>query len=372
MIFRIDELKDTCNIILSAVDSTAGSVINETLELKVEDGKFVMCVTNREYYVKVKLTTAVDDENFHATVNANIFLKLISKITTDTVELKISNNNLVIVGNGNYKLPMIYDGTELLVLPTIDINNVTINFDIDGTILNSINKYNVKQLSMGTIMNPIQKMFYVDENGAITFTSGACVNKFSLKSPVRMLLNQKLVRMFSLFKGKQVAFSMGYDPISQEIIQTKVKFETDSVIITAILSFDDTLLNKFPATAVRNRAFNVYDHSVVINRNELVQTIERLMLFPSTFANKLYSKFVFGSDAVKIFDPSSQNSESIYYNNSSNINDDEPYETLIDLNDIKPTLDSFSEQYVTINFGNHQAVSLSIGDIYYVVPEVVE
>ena len=41
MIFRIDELKDTCNIILSAVDSTAGSVINETLELKVAQTKFI-------------------------------------------------------------------------------------------------------------------------------------------------------------------------------------------------------------------------------------------------------------------------------------------------------------------------------------------
>ena len=37
MIFRIDEFKNVCSTILSAIDSSVGTVINETLELKVED-----------------------------------------------------------------------------------------------------------------------------------------------------------------------------------------------------------------------------------------------------------------------------------------------------------------------------------------------
>ena len=368
MIFRINELKDTCNIILSAVDPSVGSTINETLELKVENNKFVMAITNREYYVYVDLNVDIDDPNFHATVNADIFLKLISKITTDTVELKIDDNNLIIVGNGNYKLPMIYDGSKLLVLPEINISNVTVNFNIDGNILTSINKYNTKQLSMGTISRPIQKLYYVDEQGAVTFTSGACVNKFTLTNPVRMLLNSKLVKLFNLFKNKRINFSMGYDAISEDIIQTKARFEADNVIITAILSSNDPELNSFPVAAIRGRAFDNYDNSVSLNKKELLQTIDRLMLFPSSYNNRMYSKFIFSKDLVTIYDSAKKNKEAIYYSNSSTI--DNEYEAILDLNDVKSTLDSFADQYVTFNFGNGQAVVLTVGNVYNVIPEI--
>lgn len=368
MILRINELQEKCRIILNAVDSNSFSTLTDTLELVSNNGLLEMNVTNKEYFVSVKLPVNNEDR-IKATVNASLFLKLISKITTDTVELDVVDNNLTIVGNGKYKIPLIYDGTSLLELPRININNVTINFDIDGNILTGINKYNSRQLSVGIISKPVQKLYYVDEQGAITFTSGACVNKFTLNTPVRMLLNNKLVKMFNLFKGITVKFSMGYDPISEDIIQTKVKFETDNVIITAILSCDDSLLSSVPVKAIRGRAFNTYDNSVVINKNELIQTIDRLMLFPAGNSNKLYSKFEFYKDSVKIYDTSSENNELVYFNNE--INMENPYLTMLDLNDIKTVLDGFSEQYINVCFGDHQAIVISSGNIYNVIPEVV-
>ena len=141
---KSEELKDICSKILTAVDSNGLSEVTETLELILADKILYLNVTNREYFVKIKLLTEVEGE-FHATVHAELFLKLISKITTELVTLEIEDNNLLVSGNGKYKLPMVYEGSDLLVLPKIEIGNETNSFTIPGSTLNSIYTYNSLQ-----------------------------------------------------------------------------------------------------------------------------------------------------------------------------------------------------------------------------------
>ena len=179
MILRIEDLQSMATKVLAAVDSNDLSLVTETLQLKTEGNILGVSVTNGDYYAKVKLDVG-ENINFHATVNANLFLKLIAQTTTDTVELTCHDTYLQIKGNGTYKLPLICVDDVQLTLPEINISNPTVNFIISGAILNSINQYNSKELTKGVISKPIQKFYYVDEQGALTFTSGACVNSFTL------------------------------------------------------------------------------------------------------------------------------------------------------------------------------------------------
>ena len=61
-------------------------------------------------------------------------------------------------------------------------------------------------------------MYYVDNEGAITFTSGACVTKFDLAGDIKLLFNQRLVKLFKLFKNTKVHFTVGNTNISEDII----------------------------------------------------------------------------------------------------------------------------------------------------------
>ena len=312
MILRIEEMQNACSKILAAVDSNNLSILTETLQIKTEGRNLYISVTNREYFAKVRIEID-SDVDFHATVNANLFLKLISQITTDTIEMNIVENSLVLKGNGTYKLPLIYDGDKLLELPEINIYNPTVNFVIKSETLLSILQYNSKEITKGSITKPIQKLYYMDENGAVTFTTGACVNSFTLDQPVKVLLNDRLVKLFKLFKGEKVTFTLGYDAISDDIIQTKVKFETTDVTITAILSCDDSMLRQFPVNAVRGRADASYPYSINMNREQLIQTINRLMLFTTSNNGKEIVKpnstFEFKKDSVVIYDVKKENKE---------------------------------------------------------------
>ena len=372
MIIKTIEIKDVANKILAAVDSNELSEVTETLQLKVMNETLYVSVTNREYYAQVKLTVGQGFDGFHSAVNANLFLKLISQITTESVDLTVKDTYMEVKGNGVYKLPLIFDNDKIMELPKIDINNITTEMDVDAENLNSILQYNSKQLNVGTISKPIQKLYYLDDKGAVTFTTGACVNTFALEKPINILLNNRLVKLFKLFKTGSVKLTLGYDAISDDVIQTKVKFESNDIILTAILSCDDTMLKAFPVNMVRGRAENIYPYSINLNKDAFLQTINRLLLFSSGFGAKEiikpYATFNFTKDKVTVWDVRKENCEDITYISCDSPNLD-LYEAIFDLTDLKATLESCTEQYLTMCFGDNAAMVIKRGTIANVIPQ---
>ena len=374
MILKTKKLQEVCSKILPAVESSELSSILDTLQLKTVDKVLCLSVTNKEYFVEVKLDIT-DEVDFHATVSANLFLKLVSQLTAEDIELTVSDNVLNVKANGSYKIPLIFEGDNLMELPVISISNVVKEFDIPSGILNSILNYNTKELDKGTISRPIQKFFYVDEEGAITFTTGACVNRFELAEPVKILLNKRLVKLFKLFQDCSVHFKLAYDAVegSSDIIQTKVQFAASDIVITSILSCDDSMLSQIPVNAIRGRADNIYPYSVVLSKNDLMATLGRLMLFTSSSSEidlKQNIMFVFGPDNVTVSDIKGDNKEVLkYLNKESGIV--EEYKANLDTMDLKLTLDTCVEPSITLSFGDGNAFILSRGSIKNVIPEVV-
>lgn len=371
MIIKSQKFQEICSTILAATDSAEISTLTETLELKVENKVLYLNVTNGEYYASVKFDLE-SDEQFHAAVNANLFLKLIAAVTTEDIELQAMSNYVLVKANGTYKIPMIFEGDKLLSLPKIEVKNPTVSMKVSGSVLESILNYNSKELLRGTISRPVQKMFYVDETGCITFTTGACVNNFSLEKPVKVLFNNRLVKLFKLFKNDMVDFTLGYDSISEELVQTKVEFKTSKITLTAVTGCNDELLNSVPVTAIRGRATTTYVNNVVLNKEELLASINRLLLFSAGYGSvknlKPYSLFECKDDTMTIYDSNKENKEVIKFKNTTKV--DSEYSMTLDLSDLKLILDTITDEYVTLSFGNHQAVVLKRTNISNVVPEV--
>ena len=363
MIIKTKEFQESCKKILEAVDTTSKQVFDETLELKTVNNKLHLNVTNGEYYVSVIFTDDVSEE-LHATVNATRFLTLVSKFTTEDLELKVVNNSLNIIANGSYKLPFIYNSnSEMYVPKEININNVTTEMSFNGDILLGILNYNSKELNKGAITRAVQKMFYIDEQGCLTFTTGACVNNFTLDKPIKMLLSAKLVRLFKLFnKDDTVNLTFGYDSVG-EVVQSKVRFETSSISITSLLTSDDTMINSVPVKAIRSRASMPYTYNVELSKDELLSAIDRLSIFSDSMDNV---KLEFKQDKVILKDFKEDSIEYVDYNSMP---PETEYELYINLRDFKLTLDSCMEQFITLSYGNKQAVLVSRGMIKNIIPE---
>ncbi len=372
MILRTDILQKSCEKILAAVDSNVLNTITETLEIKIKDGIFSMAITNREYYVNIKFNANTNEE-LHATVDAILFLKLIGKVTSETIELTSNNNNLLVKCNGNYKLPLIYEDEKLLEIPTIEMDTVQEEFSISGEILNSIIDFNSKELSKGAITRPVQRLYYVDGNGCITFTSGACINKFNVNMNSKLLMNDKLIKLFRLFKKDNVIqVKVGHKQLGEDMTSTVIDMTADDIQISAILASDEKLFQGYPVTAIRGRVNDEYPYSISVNKILTIQAIDRLMLFTntSTTLDEYLIKLTFNNNALIISDYKGNNVEQVTYANESNITDS--YEAFIDSRDFSKTLQSCSNQIVKIHFGNDKAFLINEGNISWVIPQCYE
>ena len=366
MIVRIEDLKDVCAKISSALDESENDQITGVLKLFSEDNLLYLIVSNREQYVKAKIDTH-SNQNFDATVKASLFLNLISKTTSDTVEFKVEENYLEVVCNGTYKLPLIFgeDG-ELLSVPDIAIENVNLKFNVNKDILKSISVYNAQEIKTATVfLKPINRMFYIDEHGCITYSNTACVNNFELEKPIKLLLDIKTVNLFKLFNDTDVTVEFG---VSEENGEAKYRIKFYDSVISVSSKLNMTDIPSFKADAIRKVTFDDYRYSVSVNRVSILGAVDRLLLFYNPASKSIPSAtFEFDKESVKITGANG-NSETIYYDNNESLSGG--YKAVLDLRDVKATLGKCVESHVTMNFGNSQSFVIARGNVYNTIPEM--
>ena len=373
MILKTKTFQEAANKILLAVGLDRAAA---NLELAAKDTALYLRVTNREYYVAVKFDLE-EPTDFRAVVDANLFLNLISGISTEEFELKINDTNVVVkAGKSSYKLAMIYENENLMKLPIIklDKEQVTVDMAVEYDILMSILNVNGKEIQKAKKLdvNELQRYYYIDETGCFTFTTGACVNTFSLEKPIKLLLTDKVVKLFKLF-NTDVWMSYGHIVNSDSSLQPIVVFQTDGVYVATRLLNDDTCIQKIkaPCDAMKNLVKEIYDHNLVLSATDLSSAIGRLLMFHKNSSAKVDSTFVpamveFTDTELTISDTTGDNKEVITIENGSSAG---TYTMGINLIDFKSVLDSCKNEHITLNCGNGKSIIISRGTISNVIAE---
>ena len=218
-----------------------------------------------------------------------------------------------------------------------------------------------------SITSPLHQLLYIDDLGCITYNSGACVNSFSLEKPIRLIINEKIVKLFNLLKDDNIKFEMGFDSISNNLNQTKIRLSDSSTSISAIISLGDDRINQFPADNIRNRLKDNYPYNMVVDRNDLLKSIERLKLFNN---DNLYIPLEVNSNTLVIYDSDEFNFEKLsLLNNIDNLTDN--YKFKIKISDFEVVLKSCIDKYLTIEFGNNQSIVIDRKNIKNILPEVI-
>lgn len=365
MIIPTVDIKSVCSSVLLAVDVSDVSAVAGALALHCENNVLTLSVTNREYFVKISVHV-LDSEDFDAVVDSQLFLKLVSSFTAETVTLEVVGSFLVVKSNGEYKLPLIYDGKDMLKLPEIELNNVVTDTTCDAALFKSIMIYNSKELMKDNFVLPVQQLYFVDKDGCLTFTTGACVNKFSLPITKSLLFNSKLVKLFKLL-DEEVKVQVAEDAISQTLTQTKIRLSSGNVEISSILFCDDSMINTVPTGAIRNRSDKDYPCAISVEKDMLLQSINRLMLFMNKTDVAFLGDFDL-KDTVMTISINRGAKETVFYDMVAGT---DGYHFKMNLNDLKLALDAFSSSDVILKFGDHQAIVVVTGNISYVVPEQV-
>lgn len=374
MILKTKTFQEAANKILVAVGLDRAAA---NLELAAKDTTLFLRVTNREYYAAVKFDLDAPTD-FRAVVDANLFLNLISGINTDEFELTINETNVVVkAGKSSYKLAMIYENDQLMKLPIIKLepDQVTVSMAIAQDILMSILNVNGKEIQKAKRLdvNELQRYYYIDETGCFTFTTGACINAFSLEKPIKLLLTDKVVKLFKLFSS-DAWLSYGHIANADNSLQPIVVFQTEDIYVASRLLNDDTCIQKIkaPCDAMKNLIKEVYDHNLVLSATELSSAISRLLMFYKNSSAKADLSFVpanvtFNETDFTISDVSGDNKEVITVENGSNTPGG--YSMGVNLIDLKAVLDSCKNEHITMNCGNKKSIIINRGTISNVIAE---
>lgn len=371
MIIKLKDFKEIATKILLATDGNTAS----NLKLRAKDQVLTLSVTNSEYFVCIKMPLETDEE-LTAVVDAKAFLNLIAGLDAETFALTTSDSTLFVkAGKSNYKLAMIYDNAQLLDLPPIIIQNKTVEMNISKDILESILNVNSKELlklKNLTDVSELQKLYYIDETGCFTFTSGACLNSFTLEKPVKLLLTDRVVKLFKLFK-EDVYFSLGQDQTPSGLVETKVTFETSNIYLAARVNCDAAWLNKVkgPCDATKRHISATYPYHLVLSTAELSSAINRLLSFTKnsttdTNMAQVPIKATITDGEITLADEF-DNCETITIENGVV---EEPYEMMVNIADIKLVLDAYKNDHITLNCGANHILVFTKDLVYNLLTEL--
>ena len=373
---RVEELKKTVAKLNLAIEKSKINPKSGWIELESRDNNTVSIkVGNYDYYLEASIPfEQVDEEGFHATVTAETFVPLVSKLETECVEISERLNALILTTkNAEYTFPIIKELGKVKSIDAIAFNPVRcIRSSITGAQTASIADTNAKGLMDSLFSKDVQQFVYVDNDGALTYTENIYINNFDKRAEsdgdFRFLLNctqAKLLKVFEDFDTVDVAVEY------QENYESAVKVQlsaADAITLTLITQ-PNQMVDKFPALKLRNLASAVSETHAVIDKKALEKALARLMVFDKKFDITVlnYSKFVWDTDSVKLVSIKNQNYEVVPYISGTNTSE---HESIIRFADIVNQLKAVQSKEIDISYGDSPAIVINSEGLKQLIPEI--
>ena len=362
-------IKELTSKINKGIEGERTVRISELLELSVVNNKLLLAVTNTQFYLTIELANGLQaDDNLHVTIDADTFIKLVSKTTTDEIILSEDNGNLVFKGNGDYIFPLELDQNgQIKTLPVIDINEQQ-SFEISGDTLYSIYSFGGHELVNDVPVDAVQKYYYVDNLGAITYTESPYLNNFNISTPFRILLNDRLAQLFSLFRGQKVVVGLSKE-MNNNLYQNKISFTCGNIKLVSYIP-DDSILNKYPSNECRMLQDNPYPGKISISRINLANALDRLNIFSIKDGNVIYKKagkLNFTNDGLEIISVMDKNKEFIPYESKTEYYS---YTCFMNLAQLLRHAKANTEANININYGNDLCLMFSKDNYNQIIVEM--
>ena len=210
-------------------------------------------------------------EQFYTIVNAETFSKLVGKTTKEFIELENNENYLEVTGNGTYKLEIaINEEGEMVKFPDIYTDKTTELYPIDVELLQEA--INIAKASVAKTMEvPCLTGYYIG-NGKIISTDRQLVcnlEKELVKEP--LLISSEMAELLLLLEDKKA------NVLHKD---NNLVFYTDTITISG-----KELEGKemYPVQAIDNLTKLEYSNNIIVNRQELLNVLDRMSLFISDY-----------------------------------------------------------------------------------------
>ena len=381
---NISELKKIVAKLNLAVEKSKINPKSGWIEIETLGDTMSIKVANYDYYLEASVPIETSNEleengenvSLHATVVAETFIPLVSKLDDEYVTLSERLNALILnTSKSEYTFPIIKELGKVKSVDSIEFNQTRCRrASISGKDLASVADTNAKGLLDSIFSKDIQQFIYVDNKGALTFTENIYVNDWAkpYEDEFKFLLNAtqaKLVKVFEEYGNDSdyvdIAIEESEDYESSHKVQLSYGKEIKLVLITQSMQ----MVEKFPAIKLRQLASAVSETHAIIDKKAFEKALSRLMVFDKKFDITVlnYSKLVFEEDCVKLVSIKNKNYEVVPYVSGTNTSE---HESIIRFADIVAQLKAIQSKEIDISYGDSPAIVINSDGLKQLIPEI--
>lgn len=315
-------------------------------------GKSLILTTTNGFSTLQIIESGVEGQDFFAVVPVELFSKLISKVTTESVMLSLKENGLEVRGNGVYMLDLALDESgNMIRFPEVNMpsgpGDPNVQTDvIETATIKSILSSNKAAVAM-TMEIPHLTGYYCQGDKVITTdTFKVCSNAVkSFSSPV--LLPAELVELLALASGATInAYREG----------SRIVFVGSDMIL-----FGRELEGSqdYPVEAVESFLQEEFTQTVGITKTALLSALDRLSLFVSPYDEQgIY--LTFAEDHLICHSKRNNSTEQVKYATGSV---GSPFICCVDVELLKSQLLAHEAETITLAYGHPKAIRLNSGKI---------
>lgn len=351
---RTEKLKEMVSKAIKGVGNNKLIPLTSLMALELKDTVLTLITTDATNYLYIMEDKIVGDD-FYVVVDANVFSKLISKLTCENVSLNINSglNALEVNGNGNYKIELPIDENGQYIkypdlLKKLDLSDAvetTINRTTIQVILETI-----KPALAVTLENPCYIGYYMGSNVVATDTYKIANMDVKMFDTPRLISAELLDLLAVMTTEKITTYTIGNDIVFSS---------PDCVVVGKIMEG----LEDFAIDPIMGLVHTEFDSFCSIPKNALLQLLDRLSLFVGTY-DKNAVHLTFTENGLQISSKAANGVEIIDYISSSNFT---AFTCTVDIQMLANEVKSISNDVIELYYGEDNAIKMTDGNITIIV-----
>lgn len=350
---KTDTLKELVSRSIRGVGNNKLIPLTSMMAIEVKNGDLSLITTDATNYLYVTEHKIVADD-FYVVVDANIFSKLISKMTCETIVLDVKSNFVLeIRGNGTYKieLPLDEDGQPIKFpdpVSKLDMHNAestTINRTTIQVILDT-----VKSALAVTLENPCYTGYYVGNQVVATDTYKiASMNVKLFDTP--KLVSVEMMDLLSVMHDEK---------ITAYLLDDSAVFSTPDCIVYGKFMED---IDDFAIDPIMGLVNTEFDSFCSVSKSALLQLLDRLSLFVGPY-DKNAVHLTFTQMGLQISSKAANSVEIINYITSEDFKD---FTCAVDIQMLTNEVKAIQNDVIELYYGEDNAIKMTDGNITIIV-----
>lgn len=318
------------------------------MAIQLKDGKLTLITTDMTNYLYVSGDVSAEDD-FYATVRADIMAKFIASLTSENVTFEMTDKYLEVKGNGEYKIDLVLeDDGKMVEFPEFEPCGKKIGDVAMSTIQTILTT--LKPALSKDVVTPCYTNYFVGDS--IIATNMNIINMMAVKlfdkADKPLFISTELMDLIGLCTSDTVEVQNDNDIL--DIISDHIQIHSTLFEYTSQYQTDD----------INGVIDFEYPSKCEIKKNALLQTLDRIMLFIDDEYSDGIANLKFDKNGLTIESTLSNGSETIEYMSSEHKED---LECSISAISFREQVKAFVTDNITICYGREESIKLVDGNI---------